>query len=63
MSEAEVNSPCIGNCCLDNRDICVGCFRSLDEIKQWHGADDGEKKHILANAEQRKQDSNSSNGH
>ncbi|MGZ8185918.1 MAG: DUF1289 domain-containing protein [Methylobacter sp.] len=27
-----IASPCIRNCCLNNDDICLGCFRSLHEI-------------------------------
>ena len=32
-------SPCIRQCCLDDADECLGCGRTLDEIKAWHGAD------------------------
>ena len=32
------DSPCIRNCCLDDDETCLGCFRSLDEIKEWGGA-------------------------
>lgn len=48
-------SPCIRQCCLDDRsEVCVGCFRSLDEITGWHAADAAERERILARAEQRK---------
>ncbi|HBR99216.1 MAG TPA: DUF1289 domain-containing protein [Gammaproteobacteria bacterium] len=31
-----VNSPCIGQCQLDPTDkICLGCYRTIDEIVQW----------------------------
>jgi predicted Fe-S protein YdhL (DUF1289 family) len=29
-------SPCIRHCCLDEKDICLGCRRTLDEILNWH---------------------------
>lgn len=32
-------SPCVRNCCLNDDDVCLGCFRSLDEIRTWSGAD------------------------
>lgn len=35
MTSLTITSPCIRSCCLDNNDICLGCFRSLDEIKLW----------------------------
>ena len=36
-------SPCVRNCCLDDQDICLGCFRSITEICAWHDASDAEK--------------------
>ena len=55
MSEIDrpVQSPCIGNCCLDDGLICMGCHRSLDEIKEWGIADDHRRCIILQNAKQR----------
>ena len=49
-----VASPCIRNCCLDDDDICLGCYRSLDEILLWGGASDDEKMEVLLNTENRK---------
>ncbi|HED18760.1 MAG TPA: DUF1289 domain-containing protein [Gammaproteobacteria bacterium] len=49
-------SPCIRNCCLDEDDICLGCFRRLDEIIAWGTVDNGEKRRILSYAARRKQD-------
>lgn len=50
----EIESPCIRNCCLDDDDICMGCFRSLEEIKQWYEASAEQKQAVLERAEQRK---------
>jgi uncharacterized protein len=47
-------SPCVRNCCLNDEDICIGCCRSLDEIKQWLDCDDVERQSILVRAQQRK---------
>ncbi|OAI21366.1 DUF1289 domain-containing protein [Methylomonas sp. MED-D] len=49
-----VASPCVRNCCLDDEDVCLGCFRSLSEICGWSVADDRERLSCLARAEQRK---------
>ncbi|WP_083930484.1 DUF1289 domain-containing protein [Methylovulum miyakonense] len=46
-------SPCIRICCLDDKDICLGCFRSLTEITQWALVDDHTRQHILHNASHR----------
>lgn len=50
----EVRSPCVRNCCLDDQDICVGCFRSLDEIMQWSQAAPEEKRKIIDSADHRR---------
>ncbi|MDN3649090.1 DUF1289 domain-containing protein [Reinekea marina] len=57
MASTEIASPCIRNCCLNEQDICVGCFRSLDEIKHWHKATRDEKQLILTTADTRKKQS------
>jgi len=49
-----LESPCIRNCCLDDQDICLGCFRSLDNITQWHGSTNQQKLEILRLAEVRR---------
>lgn len=46
MSNA-VQSPCIKNCSLDEQKICRGCFRRLDEIIDWHNADETTRRAIL----------------
>lgn len=47
-------SPCVRNCCLDEDDICLGCFRNIEEIMQWSVSSDEQKKQILNKAEARK---------
>lgn len=49
-----IESPCVRNCCLDDNDICVGCYRSLQEIVGWGGATEAMKREALAQIEQRK---------
>lgn len=38
LNEAD-KSPCVRNCCLDEQDVCLGCGRTLDEIKIWSSVD------------------------
>jgi predicted Fe-S protein YdhL (DUF1289 family) len=52
--DSSAQSPCIGNCCLDDDLTCLGCFRSLEEIKEWGVADDHRRRVILQNAKQRR---------
>ena len=54
QTKETIQSPCIRNCCLDAKDICLGCFRSLEEIKNWTYFNTSEKKAILNISAQRK---------
>jgi predicted Fe-S protein YdhL (DUF1289 family) len=51
--ESAAQSPCVGNCCLDDDLTCLGCFRSLEEIKEWGLVDENRRRLILQNAKQR----------
>jgi predicted Fe-S protein YdhL (DUF1289 family) len=57
MSEMDpiVQSPCVRNCCLDDGDTCLGCFRSLEEIKEWGVVDSHRRREILQNARRRQE--------
>lgn len=48
-------SPCIRNCCLDDDLTCLGCFRSIEEIKEWGLVDEDRRRVILQNARQRRE--------
>lgn len=48
-----MTSPCINICHLDNNDICVGCFRSSEEITTWKDLNNEAHKQILAKAHKR----------
>jgi iron complex transport system substrate-binding protein len=50
-----VESPCVGICRLDDHQICIGCWRSIDEIAGWNAAADDERLRALAAAEIRRQ--------
>lgn len=50
----KVESPCIRNCCLNEDDVCLGCFRHVDEIIEWGSADNGRRECILGNAKKRR---------
>lgn len=56
MSE-HIPSPCVSICALDDKDICVGCFRSGTEISQWGKMDNEQKKNVLKNIAQREYES------
>ncbi len=49
MSEVNgsIVSPCVGVCALDADDLCVGCYRTGQEITQWGAMSDEERKAVL----------------
>jgi predicted Fe-S protein YdhL (DUF1289 family) len=51
--EVLLASPCISICALDVDDVCVGCYRSGQEITRWSVADNTERRAILASAAER----------
>ncbi len=49
-----VPSPCISVCRMtEDRSHCEGCFRSIDEIRAWSGADTAQRLAIWARLAQR----------
>ena len=49
-----VKSPCVRNCCLDLDDICLGCFRHLDEITGWQAFSNEEKNAVVLHCQKRR---------
>ncbi|AZQ82906.1 DUF1289 domain-containing protein [Colwellia sp. Arc7-635] len=52
-SAEDVASPCVRNCCLNEQDICLGCFRHIDEIMAWRKLDTSAKNAVLSQCLQR----------
>ncbi len=52
----EPPSPCISVCVLDEADICMGCFRSADEIAAWIGYSPADKREVIKRCNQRVSD-------
>ncbi|MDO8448441.1 MAG: YbaK/EbsC family protein [Rhodoferax sp.] len=49
-----VSSPCISVCRMSElTGLCEGCYRTLDEIRDWSSADDSAKRAIWRHIEQR----------
>lgn len=53
MSDATPQSPCISVCVLDDEDICMGCYRSAEEVTDWFMATDEQKRDVLRKARER----------
>ena len=53
--DTTVASPCIAVCQIDNRTgLCLGCFRNIDEIREWPILTAEQKTEILEKLAQRK---------
>lgn len=50
-----VASPCVRNCCLDEQDICVGCFRHIEEIVGWQRRTEQQQREILKKCQSRRE--------
>lgn len=48
-----VPTPCVLVCTLDENDVCLGCYRTVDEIGEWVDADSGRREAILEAADER----------
>ena len=46
-------SPCIGVCRCNQEDICIGCGRSRDDIKEWMNMTDEQKRECKKKSAQR----------
>lgn len=56
VNEDTVRSPCVSICALDERDICIGCQRTGDEILRWTSMTNSERKAVLVKVAEREQE-------
>ena len=49
-----VASPCVRRCTLDQDDVCIGCGRTLDDIRQWGAMSNEQRGECVARAAQRR---------
>ncbi len=55
MTDMEViaESPCLGDCNLNDEGVCLSCFLSSEENDQWNHVSNQERLVMLENAHQR----------
>ncbi|MGB9429825.1 MAG: DUF1289 domain-containing protein [Gammaproteobacteria bacterium] len=49
-----VVSPCVRVCCLDDDNVCIGCGRTLDEIRRWSDMPERDKHETVRQAAERR---------
>jgi predicted Fe-S protein YdhL (DUF1289 family) len=52
-----VKSPCVAVCALDENDVCIGCYRTGNEITQWGEMDNQAKAEVMKSVAKREADS------
>ncbi len=52
-SNDDVRSPCVSICALDEEDVCVGCYRSGEEISRWSQMGCDEKRQVMQRVRER----------
>jgi uncharacterized protein len=45
-----VKSPCTSVCALDERDVCIGCYRTAEEISGWSTMTPEQQRQVVAQA-------------
>ena len=57
VADVMVRTPCVGVCRMDPElGLCLGCFRTLDEIAVWPRAADDVRLEILAAVARRREE-------
>lgn len=50
-----VSTPCIGVCTTDENGVCMGCFRTGDEIASWGSISEPERLKVMSALAERKE--------
>jgi len=53
-----ITSPCILICAMDDNDLCIGCYRTSKEIRDWLLMEDDERLDVIVKAAERASEKN-----
>ena len=53
VKEKPLKSPCVSICVLNDDDVCVGCYRTGEEITEWGGYSNADRRVVLARSGER----------
>lgn len=51
--ERPLKSPCVSVCVLNDDDVCVGCYRTGQEITDWGGYTNEQRREVLVKVNER----------
>jgi uncharacterized protein len=60
MLKKKIKSPCQLICTYDTDHICVGCFRSAEEVANWDTYTEEKKRQVIDNTMKRREESGQS---
>ncbi len=47
MSIENIISPCIGVCSMNDAGLCAGCYRTIDEIREWWNMSNSQRSEVM----------------
>jgi predicted Fe-S protein YdhL (DUF1289 family) len=54
MGIEDIVSPCIGVCAInDSNGFCQGCYRTVEEIREWWNMSDQDREKVIWTLDQR----------
>jgi predicted Fe-S protein YdhL (DUF1289 family) len=56
MRKKKIKSPCQLICTYDTDHVCVGCYRSAEEVANWDSYSDEQKRKVLDNTIKRREE-------
>ena len=46
-NEAPLRSPCVSICALDENNVCLGCYRTGQEITDWGSMTNDQRREVM----------------
>tara|TARA_B100000780_G_scaffold272797_1_gene235496 strand:+ start:636 stop:821 length:186 start_codon:yes stop_codon:yes gene_type:complete len=53
VKSKEIESPCVGICQYNDEELCIGCFRTAQEISEWSISSDEKREKIMGELDTR----------
>ena len=55
MGIEDIVSPCIGVCSMNEAGLCAGCYRTVEEIREWWNMSDAERDAVMNTLSEREE--------
>ena len=53
-----IPSPCVSICSMNEEDLCIGCYRTAKEIREWLLMEDDERIDVIEKSAERSRKNN-----